>query len=288
MEMQSQKLERLLTNKGADWANLPETGSILGLTIPPGHRSILVERATGCIILSDEGKPFTRPEQVQFQSANRYNRGRFRKHVGYYEDLITYMYLDSKGLVTVGLGHLIPDVEAAMEMTFYERGTTTRVDEAGIMKAYNAVLNSGRRGDEAKEFKNLTDNDIDLDLTDIETLFNRDVAQFLDLLKGPHYFPDFETYPASAQRGMLDMAYNMGAENFHEVFDDLHAALDLRNWIGVANESGREVKMDKDGNPGIMAIRNDVVRGWFLDAIKDEPFFLNPGCPPKRLSMIAG
>ena len=38
MEMQSQKLERLLSMKRAGWANLPKTGSILGLTIPAGHQ----------------------------------------------------------------------------------------------------------------------------------------------------------------------------------------------------------------------------------------------------------
>ena len=286
MEMQSQKLERLLTNKHADWANLPKTGSMLGLTIPAGHRSILVERATGCIILSDEGKPITRPEQVQFQRANRYNRGLFREHVGYYEGHVTYMYLDSEGHVTVGLGHLIPKVEDAMEMKFYERGTTIPAHPAHIENAFNKVLNSRLTDSRHTDFKDMSH--VDLDLTEIESLFDRDVAQFLNLLKKRNYFPDFETYPAGAQLGMLDIAYSMGVDDFHDVFKRLHAALDIRNWIGIADQSGREVKKDKHGNPGIMAERNEVVRGWFLEAIKDQPFFLNPGCTPKKLSMIPG
>ena len=286
MEMQSQKLEKLLNMKRAGWANLPETGSILGLTIPAGHRSILVERATGCIILSDEGKPFTRPQQDRFQRANRYNRGLFREHVGYYEGHVTYMYLDSKGHVTVGIGHLIPKVEDAMEMKFYERGTTNPAHPAHIENAFNKVLDSRLTDSRHTDFKDMSH--VDLDLTEIESLFDRDVAQFLNLLKKPIYFPNFDTYPAGAQIGMLDIAYTMGVYGFYNAFGKFRAALELRNWIEVANQSGRKVNKDKHGNPGKMAKRNDVVRGWFLEAIKDEPFFLNPDCPPKRVSIIPG
>ena len=34
--------------------------------------------------------------------------------------------------------------------------------------------------------------------------------------------------------------------------------------------------------------RNKVVRGWFLEAINDEPFFLKPDCAHKKLSTIPG
>ena len=61
METQSQKVERLVQIGRAGWANVPKTGLIPGVTIPAGTGSILVERGTGCIILSDEGKPTLAP-----------------------------------------------------------------------------------------------------------------------------------------------------------------------------------------------------------------------------------
>ena len=86
---------------------------------------------------------------------------------------------------------------------------------------------------------------------------------------------------------MLDLIYNIGGKNFFGGFPVFRKALILRNWIKVAEESHREEEINGEQNK-TMERRNDVVRDWFLDAIKDEPFFLNPDCPPKRLSMIPG
>ncbi len=290
MDTELQRLERLLRvgQPRIGWASVPKSGSIPGVTVPMGMHSILVERNNGCIILSGDDKPITRQDKVRFESAIRYNRGRFRRHVGIYEDLFTHMYLDTEGLVTVGLGHRIPDVQEAMDMTFYKRGTTNKVAKSVIMKAYNAVLNSGLLNTKAEKFKDLPGNDIDLDLTEIEKRFDKDVTQFLKLLKAEKYFADFETYPAGAQLGMLDIAYTMGVDRFHTIFDVFHAAVDFRNWIAAANQSERRVIKDIHGNPGKMADRNKVVRGWFLEAINDEPFFLNPDCTHKKLSTIPG
>ena len=57
--------------------------------------------------------------------------------------------------------------------------------------------------------------------------------------------------------------------------------------IKVAEESHRLEEINGRHNE-TMKRRNEVVRDWFLDAIKDEPFFLNPDCSPKKLSMIPG
>ncbi len=284
MEMQSPKLERLLTNKRAGWANIPKTGSIPGVTTPAGTGSILVEKVTGCIILSDEGKPFTRPEKVSFTWAARIDVDRYRQKVDDFEGHVTYMYLDIKGNVTVGLGHLIRNAAEAKQLRFFERGTTNPVHPAHIENAFNKVLNSRLAGSKHTAFKDMTH--IDLDLDEIENLFDDDVMQFIHELN--HKFTDFETYPASAQLGMLDLAYNMGTTRFAEGFPVFRDALKFRNWLKVAEESHRK-EVDEEGNVNEgMQNRNKVVRGWFLDAIKDEPFFVNPDRPPRRLSMIPG
>ncbi|MFQ5783609.1 MAG: hypothetical protein ACE5H8_02145 [Alphaproteobacteria bacterium] len=284
MEMPSQKIERLLRMRRAGWANVSRPGLIGRVLVPAGTGSLLVERGTGCMVVSADDTPITRTEKVQFPRAIRFDRNRFRKHVSDFENNISYMYLDSKGKVTVGLGHLLRDAEEAKRLPFFERGTTNRADPAHIENAYLKVLSSGLTGSKHTVFKELTH--IDLDLGAIETLFDDDVNQFLPLLTNK--FPDYETYPASVQLGMLDLAYNMGTEGFFSGFPVFREALKFRNWIKVAEQSHRE-EVNEEGkvNEG-MQNRNKVVRGWFLEAIKDEPFFLNPDCPPKRLSMIAG
>ena len=268
-------MEQLLKNGQAGWANMPGF---------PG--SVLVQRNTGCLLRSPERKPITSQLKIKFPKKNRYDRNRFRFHVCKFEVIITHMYLDREGFVTVGLVHLIRNVDAVKNIIFLHRGKAIEATDAEKMKNYNLVLNSGMKGAEAKEFKDLTD--IDLDLTENEALFDTDVAEFLYLLGHDQYFPDFETYPAGVQHGMLDIAYTMGVDKFFVRYGKMKKALESRNWLKVADESGREVKLDKHGNPGLMADRNRVVRGWFLEAIKDEPFFLNPQCQPKQLSVKRG
>ncbi len=293
MEMQSQKLERLLSMRRAGWANLPETGSILGLTIPAGHRAILVEMATGCIILSDDGKPTTRAEPFQFRRAIRYDINVFKKHAIDFEGFAQHMYLDVKGNVTVGIGHLIPDAEAATRLNFHHRETNGEVDDKHKRKgkvhamhkrnAYLDVLTSKITNGSLKAF--IDETHIDLDPVVIGDIFRNDVNNFIDELT--HCFPDFETYPASAQLGMLDLIYNIGRANFCGGFPVFQKALKFRNWIKVAEESHRLEEINGKHNE-TMERRNEVVRDWFLDAIKDEPFFLNPECPPKNVSMVRG
>ena len=86
---------------------------------------------------------------------------------------------------------------------------------------------------------------------------------------------------------MLDLAYNIGVVGFFEGFPEFRKALEFRNWIEVAEQSHRKEEIDGKTNEK-MAARNIIVRDWFLDAIEDEPFFINTDCPYKSLSMIAG
>lgn len=266
-------INRLIQARLAGWANDPS-----------GTGSVLVERATGCVFWSFDGNPIRRQQREKFPPADRIDKGKFRNHVGFFEGLIQYMYLDVEGNVTVGIGHLLDDATEADGLPFYDRETRLESHSIHIENAFNKVLrNIEKAKDGASAFKNLTHLDLDLDA--IEALFDKDVAGFKKLFGSGagQRFEEFWTYPASAQLGMLDIAYTMGVHRFFDGFPVFRDALKSRNWLKVADESGREVLLDKQGNPGLMAERNKIVRGWFLDAFKDEPFFLNSDCPPKQL-----
>lgn len=282
MDILPPKVQNLLRTGRAGWANVPRPGSIGSVTVPAEAGSILVERATGCIIVTDDRTPIKRTEKVVFQRAIRIDRDDYREKANKFEGYVTHMYLDCKGLVTVGIGHRIPDVETAMAMRFFDRGTVNDANEVHIKNAYNMVLESGLICKHYSVFENMTHIDLDLDL--IEKLFDDDVREFLTQLSVQ--FRDFETYPATAQLGMLDLAYNMGTRGFSEGFPVFKKALEIRNWIKVAEESHRKEVDDKGEVNTTMHERNHIVRNWFLEAIKVEPFFLNRDCPAKRLSMM--
>ena len=282
-DTQAEDVAKLILNDVAGWAPVPNV-QIPDIVVPLGGKSILVESETGCIILSDAGGPITSDDPFVFDRATRIDTDIYVFYVNDFEGHVTHMYLDCVGLVTVGYGHQIPNAEAAMEMKFYDRGTTTGADKLHIKNAYNLILNSGLACEDASEFKEMTH--IDLDLNDIQSLFDNDVRGFLGELN--EEYKDFETYPASAQYGMLDLIYNIGNKRFfYPEFPLFHEALAFRNWIEVAEESHRNEVINGKHNE-TMARRNVVVRDWFLEAFEDEPFFINTGCPYKSLSMIAG
>lgn len=257
----------------AGWAN-----------VPSGSGSVLVQRATGCVFLSSNGTPITSTVRIQFPTADRIDKGKFRNHVGFFEGVVQYMYLDVEFNVTVGIGHLIEDVAKAEALPFYRRQSKANPHPVHVKNAFDKVRqNRALAQDGASAFEDITH--LDLDLTVIEALFDNDVAGFKKLFGSGtgQRFDDFWTYPAGAQLGMLDIAYTMGVHGFFDSFPVFKIALETRNWLGAADQSGRKVLLDKQGKPGLMAERNKIVRGWFLDAIKDEPFFINRDCPQKPL-----
>ena len=258
-----QAVERLIQSRRAGWASLPMGGFVGRPMIPPEAGSVLVERATGCLILSSNGQAIARRERIQFPRAIRFNIGRFRAHAETFEGVSPYMYLDCEGLVTVGIGHQISDVQMAMAMKFYDRGTTNGANAVHIRNAYNKVLNSGKACELFTVFKQMTH--VDLDLNEMERIFNDDVNRTVREIVHTPPFTEFETYPAMVQLGILDLAFNMGTSKFAKLFKQFGAALKFRNWAKVAMES-RRTEVDRTTGNLLLNVqnRNNVVQGWFF------------------------
>ena len=292
--MPEQTVERLLSIGRAGWASLPVATPVPGLSIPGGEKSILVLPRSGCVILDNGGKPITRTTGVTFTQADRIDIGRFRQHVAVFEGNVPYMYLDTVGEVTVGVGHLLEDADEAKKLPFFTRkppgpGRPPHpAHTAHIANAFNRVLNSGLTNTKVPGFRDLTH--IELSPIAVEALFQSDVNIFIPQINGRKWFPgyDFESYPTGVQLGMLDLVYNLGAKGFFDNYNQFREALKFRNWIRVANESSREAKDANGKVVDSIVDRNAIVRDWILEAINDQPFFINPGCTPVKLDSIPG
>jgi GH24 family phage-related lysozyme (muramidase) len=67
------------------------------------------------------------------------------------EGNISHMYLDSKGLVTVGVGQMIPEADEATKLSFVERGTAARAsDWTGCSRECHRRGISDHRNEEVK------------------------------------------------------------------------------------------------------------------------------------------
>jgi GH24 family phage-related lysozyme (muramidase) len=163
------------------------------------------------------------------------------------------MYLDTKGLVTVGVGKMLPNVAAAQELDFVRRtdGNAASADEISI--DFNTV-SAQVKGKIASTYKKYTS----LDLTDeaIGALLKVVVEGFEEDLS--QSFAGYDSYPLPVKQALLDMVYNLGLEGLLK-FKKLKASVEAGDWATAAAQSHRNGPSDE---------RNDWTRDMFLAASK--------------------
>ncbi len=250
--------QKLINSGAAAWA-----------LVPDGSRTLLVEPGTGCQLLDFQGKPIIGPKR-SIPSAGRPSRQDFFNHVAtpsVGEDFVAHMYLDSRGNVTIGYGHLIPDLSEALRLSskLVHKGTNRSPSRAEIEADFLAVRNSGRANAYAFVFDPLTK--LEMSQADATVLALDDIDDRMRQIR--HVFPHIDTYPHPAKLGLQDMVFALGIGNTVGIFTKFSDAVRHRDWTRAANQSNR-ISASVD--------RNAQVRDWFLDAAREEPNFVNPNC----------
>ncbi len=257
-------VKELVTKKRAGWVNDPGKS-----------HAVLVEARTGCLVLDSKGKAITKPKTT-LPPKPGINQSAFLRHLRSQgiEEYVPHMYLDTEGNVTVGIGHLVEDVDEAKALSFIKRGTNVGATATEIEQDFNRVKQSGLVNAIAPAFKPLTS--LTMTEADAVDLALKDMEEFLKILRDPKYFPEFETYPALAKMGILDLAYNVGADDARFDYNETAAAVLRRNWkkAGIEQRTNREVG------------RVDVVQAWFNQAARKEHFFISHTNCQKNLSNL--
>ena len=184
------------------------------------------------------------------------------------------MYLDDGNNVTVGIGTLLKDADAAKLLKFVERGTNKPAHATHIENAFNKIQNSGLAGSVHTVFEPLTS--IEISEAVAVDQVSKIIPVFLGELRRQRFFRDLDTYPAEAKMGLLDMIYTLGLPNFLALFKRFSPAVQRRDWKMAANESSRSSVKDS---------RNQIVRQWFEEAARQEPFGVNIFCT-KRIKLF--
>ena len=168
-----------------------------------------------------------------------------------WEGRYPHMYLDTKGLVTVGIGKMLPDVQAARKLGFVVRATGAAAAPGAIAADFNAVRKR-KAGMPAKSYQPFTA----LDLPDpaIDQLLVDELAAFEDQLQ--KNFARHATYPEPVRRALLDMIYNLGLAGLLK-FRKLKIAIEQGDWKGAAAQCHRSGPSDE---------RNEWTRELFLAA----------------------
>jgi GH24 family phage-related lysozyme (muramidase) len=168
-----------------------------------------------------------------------------------WEGKISHMYLDTKGLVTVGIGKMLPNIAAAQELDFVRRADAVAATAEEIAADFSAV-SAQAAGKIAGTYRKYTS----LDLPDeaIGDLLKTVVEGFENDLE--QSFAGYDSYPLPAKRALLDMIYNLGLDGLLK-FKKMKASVEAGDWTTAAAQCHRNGPSDE---------RNNWTRDLFLDA----------------------
>jgi GH24 family phage-related lysozyme (muramidase) len=172
-------------------------------------------------------------------------------HLEIFEGTVPWMYLDTKGFVTVGVGELLASVDKA--------GTLAFVDPDGEPCAQEAILNEFNRVSalvpaKVAAFYRSPTSPV-LPHAAIDTLLMNHLNFFDGQLATR--FGNYAGFPDPAKLGLLDMIYNLGQVGLFQHFPHFTAAVDKQDWLGAAANCHRV---------GPSQARNDWTRQQFLAA----------------------
>jgi GH24 family phage-related lysozyme (muramidase) len=168
-----------------------------------------------------------------------------------FEGCVPWMYRDTVGKVTVGIGLMLPDAKAAEALPFVVGTRAATPEEIAAEYARVDAMPMGRASTFYKTPTSLvlTQQTIDAKLTSVLAGFEADLRS---------QFPHYDTLPDGIKMALLDMIYNLGPAGLFKGFPHLVAAIQTGAWQQAAEHCIRR-------GPG--AARNDWTREQFLSAV---------------------
>lgn len=172
-----------------------------------------------------------------------------------YEKKKDFMYVDSTGNVTTGIGFKLATESAAASYPFLTLDDDPATDEQkrAEWRLINSYYSStgNHTADWYEDFTTLylADEFIDNKLVEIVDQSFTDLSARIS---------GYGQFPSPVRIALQDMAYNVGAKGLVKKFPRLMSAVQLRDWATAAQESHRS---DPDEE------RNNYVRDLFLSAV---------------------
>jgi GH24 family phage-related lysozyme (muramidase) len=168
-----------------------------------------------------------------------------------FEGCVPWMYRDTVGKVTVGVGLMLPDAAAAQALPFV---VGTRAATSEEIAAEYARVDAMAIGRASSFYKipgslELTQQTIDAKLSSVLAGFEADLKT---------EFRHYDALPDGVKMALLDMIYNLGPAGLFKGFPHLIAAIQTGAWAQAAEHCLRR-------GPG--PTRNNWTRQQFLSAV---------------------
>jgi GH24 family phage-related lysozyme (muramidase) len=168
------------------------------------------------------------------------------------EGVVDHMYLDVTGLVTIGVGFLLPNANAALPLALVRRESGEPATDNEKRADWESV-HARPKAELAADYRQFTCLDLPDSAIDCELTVRID--DFAKILR--RRFPGFDEFPDPAQMGILDMVYSLGPAGLFRGFPRFCDAVDHQEWAVCAREGIR-------GN--VSQARNDELQRLFREA----------------------
>lgn len=167
-----------------------------------------------------------------------------------FEGCVPWMYRDTTGNVTVGIGTMLPNAHAAAALPFEVAGMGISAEQIGAEFSRVSGLPAGR----LPQFYRQRDSP-QLPMSSVEQCLRSVLVSFETQLR--QHLPRYDALPDRAKLALLDMAYNLGVTGLLHGYPRLLGAVAAGNWAEAAGQCFRH---------GISSERNSWTRLEFLAA----------------------
>lgn len=153
-----------------------------------------------------------------------------------HEGSIPFLYLDTRGNVTVGVGLLVPNLTTALALPLHVNGMGGTQPATGqqITDDWNRVIGM-RMGLAANAYE--SGMSVFLEPDDITAkLMNYIATEDLALYNG---LTGYNSYPDPAKVALLDMGYELGTAGLLHGYPHLCAACEAGDWITASQQCHR-------------------------------------------------
>lgn len=214
------------------------TGSDVDGKFGPGTRAkmvaILGEANTPAAYTQGKAPPLVKANADPIAGLRQIVADVFADFSEKFEGYTTFMYTDSKGLVTTGIGNLIDPLPMALQLP-WRKPDGSLASQSEVAAAFNAVK-SAWPGVQSVASQSLTN--LRLDKAGIVKLVNSKLNQNVQYLKT--VFPNFPSWPADAQLAINSISWAWGP-GFARVWGDKGAA-----FIAAVNKAQPDFRAAAD------------------------------------------
>ncbi|VAW27453.1 hypothetical protein MNBD_BACTEROID06-1343, partial [hydrothermal vent metagenome] len=161
------------------------------------------------------------------------------------------------GHMTIGVGHLVPNLAAALKLNLVVGKTGAIATKEQITADYENVKKHWLANAAAPYYKKYTQ--LIMKKVEVNRLINQHINKFYTELK--RLYPDFDDYPTEVRLALLDMIFNLGMTKLRNLFPKLNKAVKAKKWAEAAAESRRKFPVSD--------ARNNYVRALFEAAAKN-------------------